>query len=90
LLSFHDRFAKDVTRRSTILILGDARNNYHQAHAEVIADLKYRAKAVYWLNPSRRPTGTAGLDREPVRAVLREGHRVSHAAPVGDVVGELA
>jgi uncharacterized protein with von Willebrand factor type A (vWA) domain len=51
LLTFHDRFAKDVTRRSTILILGDARNNYHQAHAEVIADLKYRAKAVYWLNP---------------------------------------
>lgn len=51
LLTFHERFAKDVTRRSTILILGDARNNYHQAHAEVIADLKYRAKAVYWLNP---------------------------------------
>ncbi|HUZ41353.1 MAG TPA: VWA domain-containing protein [Acidimicrobiales bacterium] len=51
LLSFHERFAKDITRRSTILILGDARNNYHQAHAEVIADLKYRAKAVYWLNP---------------------------------------
>jgi uncharacterized protein with von Willebrand factor type A (vWA) domain len=51
LLTFHERFAKDVTRRSTVLILGDARNNYHQAHAEVIADLKYRAKAVYWLNP---------------------------------------
>jgi uncharacterized protein with von Willebrand factor type A (vWA) domain len=51
LVSFHERFAKDVTRRSTILILGDARNNYHQAHAEVIADLHYRAKAVYWLNP---------------------------------------
>ena len=51
LLSFHERFAKDVTRRSTVLILGDARNNYHQAHAEVIADLHYRAKAVYWLNP---------------------------------------
>ena len=51
LLSFHDRFAKDVTRRATVLILGDARNNYHQAHAEVLADLKYRAKAVYWLNP---------------------------------------
>jgi len=51
LLTFHERFAKDVTRRSTILILGDARNNYHQAHAEVVADLKYRAKAVYWLNP---------------------------------------
>lgn len=51
LVSFHERFAQDVTRRATVLILGDARNNYHQAHAEVIADLKYRAKAVYWLNP---------------------------------------
>jgi len=50
-LSFHERFADQITRRSTILILGDARNNYHQAHAEIIADLKYRAKAVYWLNP---------------------------------------
>jgi uncharacterized protein with von Willebrand factor type A (vWA) domain len=51
LLTFHERYAKDVTRRATVLILGDARNNYHQAHAEVIADLQYRAKAVYWLNP---------------------------------------
>ncbi len=51
LLSFHDRFAKDITKRSTVLILGDARNNYHQAHAEIIADLHYRAKSVYWLNP---------------------------------------
>ena len=51
LLTFHTRFANVVTRRSTVLILGDARNNYHQAHAEVLADLRYRAKALYWLNP---------------------------------------
>jgi uncharacterized protein with von Willebrand factor type A (vWA) domain len=51
LLSFHDRFAKDITKRSTVLILGDARNNYHQANAEIVADLHHRAKTVYWLNP---------------------------------------
>ena len=51
LMSFHTKFARDVTKRATILILGDARNNYHQAHAEVIADLRHRAKNVYWLNP---------------------------------------
>jgi hypothetical protein len=51
LLSFHDRFARSLTKRSTVLILGDARNNYHQANPEVLADLHYRAKAVYWLNP---------------------------------------
>ena len=51
LLSFHERFARDVTRRTTVLILGDGRNNYHQAHAEVVADLASRARNVYWLNP---------------------------------------
>ena len=51
LLTFHEHYADAVTRRTTILILGDARNNYHQAHAEVLADLRYRAKALYWLNP---------------------------------------
>ena len=50
-LTFHELFADQLTKRSTVLILGDARNNYHQAHAEVLADLKYRVKAVYWLNP---------------------------------------
>ena len=50
-LTFHERFAEQITRRTTILILGDARNNYHQAHPEVLADLGARAKAVFWLNP---------------------------------------
>lgn len=51
LTTFHQRFANDVTRRATILILGDARNNYHQARPEIVADLRRRAKAVFWLNP---------------------------------------
>jgi uncharacterized protein with von Willebrand factor type A (vWA) domain len=51
LMVFHDKYARSLTKRSTVLILGDARNNYHQAHAEVLADIHYRAKAVYWLNP---------------------------------------
>ncbi len=55
LTTFHDRYARSLTKRSTVLILGDARNNYHLAHAELLADLHYRAKAVYWLNPE--PTG---------------------------------
>jgi hypothetical protein len=55
LVTFRELFAKDLTKRSTVLILGDARNNYHPAHTEVVADLRRRAKAVYWLNPE--PTG---------------------------------
>ncbi len=48
---FYARFARDVTRRTTILILGDGRNNYHPSRADVIGALRARARAVYWLNP---------------------------------------
>jgi uncharacterized protein len=48
---FHAEHARDVTPRSTVLILGDARNNYRQANAWVLQDLEKRARHVYWLNP---------------------------------------
>ncbi len=60
LLDFHTRFAGEVNKRTAVLILGDARNNYHQAHAEVVADLRYRAKAVYWLNPEPQSYWNSG------------------------------
>jgi uncharacterized protein with von Willebrand factor type A (vWA) domain len=60
LATFHDLAGADVTRRTTILILGDARNNYHQAHPEVLADLRTRAKALYWLNPEPRSYWNSG------------------------------
>jgi len=75
LVTFHDKFAKDLTKRSTVLILGDARNNYHQAHAEVLADLHYRARSVL-LAQSRAVEllEQRGLDHEPVRALLQPSY----------------
>jgi uncharacterized protein with von Willebrand factor type A (vWA) domain len=57
---FHERFAQDVSRRTSVLVLGDARNNYHAAEAWVLADLKARARAVYWLNPEPRSYWDSG------------------------------
>lgn len=51
LRSFEARFGKDITARSTLLILGDARNNYRQPHEDCLARLKAKAKHVYWFNP---------------------------------------
>jgi uncharacterized protein with von Willebrand factor type A (vWA) domain len=48
---FHAEYADDVTPRSTVLILGDGRNNYRQSNAWVLQDLQKRARHVYWLNP---------------------------------------
>jgi len=54
LRAFHQRWAREVTSRTNVLILGDARNNYHGAEAWVLDDLARRARRVYWLNPEPR------------------------------------
>jgi len=37
-----------------VLILGDARNNYHASQAWVLEELQRQARHVYWLNPEPR------------------------------------
>lgn len=48
---FHGRHLSEVTPKTTVIILGDARNNYHASQAWVIAELRQRARHVYWLDP---------------------------------------
>lgn len=48
---FHDRHLNEVTPKTSIIILGDARNNYHASGSWVLEALGKRAKHVYWLNP---------------------------------------
>ena len=49
----------DIDRRSTILILGDARNNQGDPKLEILRTIFERSKQVIWLNPEpRRAWGT--------------------------------
>ena len=50
----------DVDNRTTIIILGDARNNFGEAHAEVLKELYDRSKRVIWLNPEARLAWNTG------------------------------
>ena len=51
---FWARWGREVTPRTSVVLLGDARNNYHAAQAWVVAELGKRARHVYWLNPEPR------------------------------------
>jgi hypothetical protein len=51
---FYDRWAKEITQRTSVLVLGDARNNYHATEDWVLAELRRKARHVYWLNPEPR------------------------------------
>ena len=44
----------DIDARSTVIITGDARNNYRDSGFETLETLHERAKRVYWLNPEDR------------------------------------
>jgi len=58
--TFATHYASQLTRRTTVLILGDARNNYHPAQANVLEDIRSRVKALYWLNPEPRSYWNSG------------------------------
>jgi len=51
---FWNTYGKDVGPKTTVLILGDARNNYHAAQSWVVKEIQHKARHVYWLNPEPR------------------------------------
>jgi len=57
---FWERWGEEVTPRSSVLLLGDARNNYHASQAWAVKELQARARHVYWLNPEPRAYWNSG------------------------------
>jgi uncharacterized protein len=50
----------EIDRRATIIILGDARNNYGDARTDVLKEFYERSKRVIWLNPEPRTMWNTG------------------------------
>ncbi|MCC7078957.1 MAG: VWA domain-containing protein [Acidimicrobiia bacterium] len=48
---FEEEWGRDVSAKTSIIVTGDARNNYHASEAQVLAELGHTARHVYWLNP---------------------------------------
>jgi uncharacterized protein with von Willebrand factor type A (vWA) domain len=53
-LEFFDEISEDLDPRSTVIVLGDARTNGREPHAEVFARVAERAGRTFWLNPEPR------------------------------------
>ena len=52
--TFFNRYGKQLTPRTTVIITGDARNNYRPPRDGVLADIARAARALVWLNPEPR------------------------------------
>jgi uncharacterized protein with von Willebrand factor type A (vWA) domain len=53
-LEFLEQIVDDLGPRSTVIVLGDARTNGREPHAEVFARITERAGRTFWLNPEPR------------------------------------
>jgi uncharacterized protein with von Willebrand factor type A (vWA) domain len=52
--TFWERWGREVSPKTSVILLGDARNNYHAAQSWVLKEIRRRARHVYWLDPEPR------------------------------------
>ena len=52
--AFWKENGRDIGPKTTVILLGDARNNYHASNSWVVAEMRQKARHVYWLNPEPR------------------------------------
>jgi len=88
--TFDRDFIDTVDRKTTVVVLGDGRTNYHNPRVDVLKRVYERARRVVWLNPEHRVAW--GMDDSemlrylPYTHVARVCNRLRH---LEDVVSEL-
>lgn len=85
---FVHRELEGLDRRTTILILGDARNNYNDPQAWTLRLMRERVKGIIWLNPEGQWGWGVGDSVMPLYApacdIVRECRTVAQLAEVVD------
>ena len=81
-------FGDTIDRRTTVIILGDARSNYGEARADVMKWINTRARRVVWLNPEPKTfwgTGDSEMLRyRPYCHVAKTCRTIEHLERVVD------
>ncbi len=57
---FWENHGQEITAKTTILILGDARNNYHASQSWIVKEMEKKARKVFWLNPEPKAYWNTG------------------------------
>jgi uncharacterized protein len=60
LATFAERYGRQLRHRTAVLVLGDARANYHASGAQSLKQVAGRAGHVFWLNPEPVTTWDSG------------------------------
>ena len=67
--TFNKRFMDAIDHRTTVIFLGDGRNNYNDPRLDLMQEIQRRSKRVIWLNPEP-PTMWGTGDSDMLKYVL--------------------
>lgn len=87
-------FCKDyldtVDHRTTVVVLGDGRNNFLNPRLDAFQEIKKRARRLVWLNPENpRIWGTGDSDMPQYQPLCDAVHEVGNLAQLAEAVDRL-
>ena len=85
LRTFHRDFAGAVTRRTTVIVVGDGRNNHNAPEAWVLDELRRKARRLLWICPEDRSLWGTGDSEMPLYAARCD--RVATATTLEELEG---
>jgi hypothetical protein len=88
--TFTQRFMDAVDHRTTVIFLGDGRNNYNDPRVDLVQEIKRRSRRIVWLNPEV-PTmwGTGDSDMLDYLPLADGIYEVSNLAQLTAAVDRL-
>ncbi|MFE6871299.1 VWA domain-containing protein [Kitasatospora sp. NPDC057692] len=86
---FADRHLDAVGPRTSVLILGDARNNHRDPGLPALHRIAARARRVYWLNPEQPGLWGTGDSAAPAYARVVEMHCCRNARRLGEFIARI-
>jgi len=90
LAHFTEDYFDAVDRRTTVIILGDGRNNFNNPRLDCLDAIKRRARKLLWFNPEYQAVWGTGDSDMPAYAPLCDAvHTVSTLAQLADAVDHL-
>ncbi|OFJ52686.1 vWA domain-containing protein [Mycolicibacterium grossiae] len=88
-VSFLDRWPHALSPRSSLLILGDGRNNYRNPEVDLLAHMVNAARHAHWLNPEPRHLWGSGDSAVPRYSDVITMHECRSAKQLAAVIDQL-
>ncbi|MFO7681941.1 MAG: VWA domain-containing protein [Chloroflexota bacterium] len=88
--TFYHKWLSAVNGRSTVVILGDGRNNYNSPRIDLIKDLQKRARRIIWFCPEQQQQwGTGDSDMLEYAPAVDSVYVVRNLAQLATAVDKL-